>query len=104
MMGSRGEFCYLTEHLIELFRLASRVGVIAYVETEYFGGVGGQGAAVFWNGEMIGSPDWRTVGAINEALAKIGVTHTADQVDAFEAVGLVEFRSNEDFRVEGTTV
>ena len=74
-----GEFVHLTERLIDLLRLASRSGPIAYVETEYFGGAGGQGAAVFRDGEMIGSPDWSEIGAINDALFKIGVTHRADQ-------------------------
>ena len=97
-------FVYLTERLIELLRLSSQIGAIAYVETEYFGGMGGQGAAVFRDGEMIGSPDWREVGTINFALSKIGVTHRADQVDAFEAVGLDAFRSNEKFREKGTSV
>jgi hypothetical protein len=96
-------FVYLTERLIELLRLSSRIGAIAYVETKYFGGTGGQGAAVFRDGEMIGSPDWREVDTINVALSKIGVTHRADQVDAFEAVGLNAFRSNESFREKGTT-
>src|ERR1700741_4006099 len=41
-----GEFVHLTERLIDLLGLASRSGPIVYIETEYFGGVGGQGAAV----------------------------------------------------------
>ena len=95
-------FAYLTERLIELLRLASRNGEIAYIETDYFGGAGGQGAAVFRGGTMIGNPDWREGGAINDALSKIGVIHRADNVDLFEAVGLGAFRSNESFREKGT--
>jgi hypothetical protein len=98
-----GEFVHLTERLIDLLLLAPRSGPIVYVETEYFGGAGGQGAAVFRDGEMIGRPDWREIGAINDALSKIGVTHRTDQVDAFEAVGLGAFRSNESFRENGTS-
>ena len=63
----------------------SRVGAIAYVETEYHGDAGGQGSAVFQDGEMIGSPDWRESDAINDALLQIGFLHRADQVDVFNA-------------------
>jgi hypothetical protein len=93
-----GDFSYLTGRLIELLRLASRVGDIAYVETDYHGGFGEQGAAVFRDGEMIGHPDWREGGPINDALSKIGVTHGTEAIDAFEAVGLPAFRSNESIR------
>jgi hypothetical protein len=93
-----GDFVYLTERLVDLLRLASRNGEIAYIETEYHGGTGGQGAVAFRDGEMIGSPDWREAGAINVALSKLGVAHRADRRDAFEAVGLGAFRSNDSFR------
>ena len=98
------DFVYLTERLIELLRLASRNGEIAYIETDYHGGTGGQGAAVFRNGELIGSPNWREGGAINDALAEMGVVHHADQVDAFAAVGLDALRSNDSFREKRMSV
>jgi hypothetical protein len=97
-----GDFVYLTGRLIELLRRVSCIGPIAYIETEYHGGVGGQGAAVFRDGAMIGDPAWREVGAINDALSEIGVSHSAEAVDAFEAVGLHAFRSNESFRENAT--
>ena len=47
-----GTFEYLTERLIEVLCAASRNGELIYVETEYFGGVGGQGAAVSLMGQL----------------------------------------------------
>jgi hypothetical protein len=99
---SIGEFVYLTERLMEHLRLASRGGELAYIETEYFGGAGGQGAVVFRGGEMISAPDWRESDAINEALSEMGVT--SDTRDAFEIVGLGIYRSNERFREKGSAV
>jgi hypothetical protein len=96
-----GDFVYLTGRLIELLRLASRVGAIAYIETEYHGGAGGQGAAVFQDGAVVGDPAWCEAGAINDALFKIGVAHGTEAIDAFEAVGLHAFRSNESIREAG---
>jgi hypothetical protein len=97
-----GEFVYLTERLIELLGLASRDGELAYIETDYFGGAGGQGAAVFRGGEMVSAPDWREANAINDALSQLGVTGRPGKCDAFEVVGLGIHRSNEDFREDGT--
>jgi hypothetical protein len=98
------EFVYLTERLVELLRLASRNGELAYIETEYFGGTGGQGAVVFRGGEMASAPDWRERGAINSALSLMGVACKSDKPDAFETVGLDAHRSNQAFRETGTSV
>ncbi len=70
-------------------------GPIAYVETEYFGGVGDQAAAVYSNGALVYSvgivdlddPRHGGIGNINGALELLGVD-VGDGVDAFDAVGL----------------
>jgi hypothetical protein len=80
------EFYYLTDRLIELLRSASHAGETAYIETDYHGGYGGQGAAVLRDGEIIGAPEWGEGGAINRALAKLGVTPRPG-LDAFDTVG-----------------
>lgn len=99
-----GTFEYLTEHLFELLCVGSRNGELIYVETHYHGGVGGQGAAVFRDGTIVFGPKSGDGSAINEALSQIGVTPHPEQFDAFAAVGLDRFRSNEDFREKGTSV
>ncbi|GAA2908919.1 hypothetical protein GCM10010517_75370 [Streptosporangium fragile] len=64
----------------------------AIVQTEYFGGVGGQWAAAF-----AGERRLTTDGAsINEALAALGVRASAS-MDEFDVIGLGEFRSNPDY-------
>jgi len=93
-----GEFMYLTQYLAEHLCAASRSGELAYVETEYHGGIGGQGAAVFRDGSIVFGPEWRERDSINKALSEIGFLCRPDQVDEFAAIGLMKYRSNEDFR------
>ncbi|WP_405896489.1 hypothetical protein OG242_02040 [Streptomyces sp. NBC_00727] len=63
----------------------------AVIQTEYFGGTGGQWAATF-DGEMRVTPDGAT---INQALEALGVRATA-AADAFDVIGLGTFRHNPD--------
>lgn len=95
-------------------------GRVLYVETEYFGGMGGQSAALFDNGTLI----WkdaestfeevasqslltrlfkpstvRSKSPISEGLAKLGVVAT-DGKDEFDQVGLGRYRSLEDLGLE----
>jgi hypothetical protein len=72
---------------------------IAYVETDYFGGEGDQGAFVVEGGEMIFEPE-SGHGTINSVLRRLGATR-GDSADAFEAVGLDRFRSNDDWLEQG---
>lgn len=76
---------------------ASRGTSLVYFETEYFGGLGGQGAAVFADGALIYGPISAAIGPINEALALLGVAVTPPATDAFDAVGLGLHRSAEDW-------
>ena len=80
----------LTEALATRARAASRAGVIAYAETDYFGGVGSQHAVVWKGGEVVAS------GSINGALAEFGV-EAVNGVDAFDRVGLGEYRDDDRF-------
>ena len=86
-------FVDLTAEFTEYLRRLSRLGRIAYVETEYQGGTGGQGAAVFDSEAMLMEPTWRDSGAINAALKILGVKQ--DQGDEFSAIGLQNYRSLE---------
>jgi hypothetical protein len=82
----------------------SRVAPIAYVETEYFGGVGVQGAAVWIDGARRLLIEPCESGPINDALRLLGVV-AREGVDEFDSVGLGRHRSNKvwlDSRSVGT--
>jgi hypothetical protein len=63
-----GGFQYLSKQFLDELRRSSHQAPLAYFETEYFGGLGGQGAAVFQDGELIFGPHWAETGPINHAL------------------------------------
>lgn len=89
------EFMMLTEGFRKLLQTMSRNGQLAYIETEYFGGVGGQGALVCRNGEEVMAPRWRDHGTINKALRLIGMRRRLFQ-DHFAAAGFDHVRDNDD--------
>lgn len=93
-------FEYLSYRLIALLFSASRIGPLSYIETEYFGGGGEQGAAVFRGGVLVGEPQRGEIGPINDALAKIGARRRWWK-DEFSSLGLDAHRSNESFRKKG---
>jgi hypothetical protein len=98
-----GDFVFLTERLVEHLKAQSRAGALLYIETEYFGGTGGQGAALFQNQALAFGPEFGAGGAINRGLMLLGVKRGASR-DAFETAGLQIFRSNDDFRSKGRRV
>ncbi|WP_441245579.1 hypothetical protein [Kitasatospora sp. McL0602] len=82
----------------------SQAGPIAYVEAEYFGGVGSQHAAVWVDGKIdfgpvsssrVG-PAPRADGPISLALSRIGAQKSYGH-DEFEAVGLMRHRQLTDW-------
>lgn len=77
-------------------------GHLAYVETEYFGGTGGQAAMAYVDGRQAMSPQSSRGGGgpINQALRRIGVERT-DAADEFDTIGLGERRSMADYEPEG---
>src|SRR6185436_12447340 len=77
-------------------------GGLAYVETDYFGGSGGQSAMAAVDGEITREPQ-RSRGAggpINSALRAIGMVKT-EGMDEFDTIGLGERRSMNDYEPEG---
>ena len=88
-------FMLLTDAFHDCLRELSRFGPLAYIETEYFGGIGGQGAAVYADREVIMVPEWRESGSINRALELLGVKRGLLE-DRFTALGLEAYRSNDD--------
>lgn len=89
------EFMLLTGGFCEFLKQLSQLGSIAYIETEYFGGTGGQGAAVYDQGAEVKAPKWSAAGEINTALALVGVPKSWF-IDRFATIGLRAYRSNDD--------
>lgn len=89
------EFMLLTNGFRDLLCTLSQGGQLAYVETEYFGGVGGQGALVCRDGVEIIPPTWRESGTINDALKRMGLKRGAF-ADEFVAAGFGLVRDNDD--------
>ena len=92
---STDTFMLLTDAFQDFLRELSRFGSVAYIETEYFGGVGGQGAAVYSDRKVMMEPEWGESGPINRALVILGVNR-ALLGDRFSAFGLGVYRSNDD--------
>lgn len=97
--------CLLTAPMASWAVEQSKNFPIAYIETEYFGGIGRQSAAVWRNGTLVfgpeqtGNEDAATPlldGAINRAVRLLGVNR-GNACDEFEALGLNKYRSNEDW-------
>lgn len=63
----------------------------AIIETEYFGGVGEQAAAVYRAGRELMPPSVAEFGPINAALRLLGIVQ-GEHADEFNAVGLQRHR------------
>jgi len=77
-------------------------GGLAYVETDYFGGSGGQSATAWVDGREAMAPQRSRGGGgpINQSLRAIGVARS-EADDEFDAIGLGERRSMSDYEPEG---
>jgi hypothetical protein len=105
--GTRSEdlsFWFLPGGFGELLARRSTAGPLAYVEAEYFGGVGGQRAAIWSHGVLSQGPltldEHEHIPAqgtpISVALRSLGVRCTAG-ADEFTAAGLQRHRNTEDW-------
>lgn len=82
----------------------SAAGPIAYVEAEYFGGVGEQRAALWADGALTLGPldeptkqgPSRAVSPVSQVLRRLGARRSPGE-DEFEAVGLDRHRNTEDW-------
>ena len=88
-------FTYLSEQLVKELLVLSAHAPVMYFETDYFGGAGGQGSAVFAGGKAVYGPVWAASGAINAALAHWGIRSDAGAPDAFDAIGLGRHRTTD---------
>lgn len=71
----------------------------AYIETDYFGGVGTQAAAVWKGREIVMAPEKAEIGPINGALSLLGVQR-GPRLDQFDRIGLSRHRHMEDWLEE----
>jgi hypothetical protein len=101
-------FCPLTDEgaepvlppaLLEVVQAASVGGKAAYIEAEFFGGVGLQACLLSEGGIESQRPHVGPM-AINMALQFLGVQR-GSAVDEFEAVGLGKYRSTEEWNQNG---
>jgi hypothetical protein len=97
LTGHSPGFIYLSEQLRSELAAASAGAYLMYFETEYFGGNGVQGAAVFHNGLLAFGPKSAQSGPINDALALLGVMTKPPAPDEFEHAGLHRHRHTEDW-------
>lgn len=86
-------------------------GAVAFVVTDYFGGVGEQGGAAWRDGVLVMPYEVSRLGSINSALGAIGVTRRRTMTtlaaafggagvqkhDLFDTVGLGRYRDNSDW-------
>lgn len=97
---------FLTPGIAALAEELSNFTDVAYVETEYFGGVCGQSAVVWRQGSIVLGPlHSRTTGpesaaqvfdgAINHALRYLGVR--VESFDEFEAIGFASVRTTDEW-------
>ena len=68
---------------------------LAYIETDYFGGVGTQGGVLWENGQIIIQPR-SGEGTINLLLKELGFMCIGD-LDAFDSLSLGNYRHMQDF-------
>ncbi len=84
---------FLDARIVACLIEAAQPDAIAYVETDYFGGEGAQGAVVVRAGQLVSGPVVGE-GSINAALRLLGVQKGA-HFDEFAAIRLQNFRSNQ---------
>ncbi len=75
---------------------ASINALVMYFETEYFGGDGGQGAALFHEGRVVFIQSAK-LGPINRALALLGVKVVSPAIDEFQSIGLDRHRTTAEW-------
>jgi hypothetical protein len=102
-----GGWSRLGQQVETLLAELSRTSPVAYVYTDYFGGVGEQSALAFVGGRLATRhggagrvlPWSSSIGPINAALAAIGVVRERGQ-DEFDSIGLGRHRSMDAWQAD----
>jgi len=85
-------FSRLSSAVADQLRELSKSGQVAYIEAEFFGGVGGQSSVAWTNNRVSFGPE-HTQDAINQVLRHLGVVNAAH--DEFDTLGLGQNRHTE---------
>lgn len=85
-------FSIIAEQLLQEFSLHTR---LAYIETDYFGGVGTQGGVLYEDGKILIKPR-SGEGTINELLKELGVSCMSG-LDEFDSLKLGNYRHMQDY-------
>jgi hypothetical protein len=93
------KFEKLSGFVAEWIRSLSENGLVAYIEAEYFGGVGSQAAIAWQHGNIVFGPV-HSQDAINRALKLFGV-EIGNERDEFDAVGLGLHRFTDEWLTDG---
>lgn len=88
---------YHSEALHKALQELSIHSPVAYIETDYFGGIGEQGAAAYKSGLCIYGPISNESTAISEALKILGVKKKTISIDEFDTIELHRHRENDDW-------
>lgn len=86
---------YLTTDIESEILKTIHIGLIAYIEVEYFGGTGVQNGILWKNGKRIFEHSG-TKDVVNLILKQFGITRSKSR-DEFETVGLNRHRYTEDW-------
>ena len=84
-------FVLFTSAIQEIMQYYSRNGMLAYLETDYFGGTGTQAGVLFEKGDMTVKPV-EGEGTINYILERMGVYRERGK-DEFDSLGLGRYRT-----------
>lgn len=90
----------LSTALIRELAELSVSGPVAYIETEYFGGIGEQSAIAWRDRCVVVGPVFSAEGAaapVNQVLRFLGVVVTPPAFDEFDSVGLGTYRTTGDW-------
>jgi len=93
--GEVDRFSKLSPGIEQWAQHMSAIAPVTYIEAEFFGGVGGQGAVAWSLASRVLGPI-HSKDAINQALRFLGV-QTGEAYDEFEAVGLGRHRTTDDW-------
>lgn len=95
-------FQKLSGSVLDMIKNIRCTDKVAYLETEFFGGVGEQAAIVWQRGEVIYGPELAEEphNSINQALKILGV-RTFTRIDEFEEVNLHWKRSTQEWYEAG---
>lgn len=94
-------FRFMNDWITQILKATSFVSLIAYVEADYFGGIGHQAAVLWKDGKITLGPLWDETSPlrrkpINRVLKRMGVK-LEEHIDQFDAVGLGAHRWTDDW-------